>query len=98
MNPGLNTTWCGYATAGLIALALPACVGFPINGPAGTGKQAQLTPTSASFRDLVNLPPPKGKIVAAVYGFCDQTGPYKPPPQSSLSTPGTPSARSILLE
>jgi curli production assembly/transport component CsgG len=90
--------WCGHAAAGLIALSLAACVGMPINGPAGTGKQAQLTPTSASFRDLVNLPPPKGKIVAAVYGFRDQTGQYKPAPDSSFSTAVTQGASSILVK
>jgi curli production assembly/transport component CsgG len=90
--------WRGYATAGLIALALAACVGAPVNGPAGTGKQAELTPTSASFRDLVNLPPPRGKIVAAVYGFRDQTGQYKPAPESSFSTAVTQGAGSILVK
>ena len=82
----------------MVLLALAACVGFPIDAPAGTGKRAQLTPTSESFRDLVNLPPPKGKIVAAVYGFRDQTGQYKPAPESSFSTAVTQGASSILVK
>lgn len=97
MNPTLQT-WRMCAAAGSVVLALSSCVGFPINGPAGTGKQAQLTPTSATFRDLMNLPPPKGKIVAAVYGFRDQTGQYKPAPDSSFSTAVTQGASSILVK
>jgi curli production assembly/transport component CsgG len=51
---------------------------------------------SAIHRDLVSLPPPKGKIVAAVYGFRDQTGQYKPAPDSSFSTAVTQGAASLL--
>jgi curli production assembly/transport component CsgG len=46
---------------------------------------AQLTPATQFTRDLAKLPPPKGKMVAAVYGFRDQTGQYKPSPDSSFS-------------
>jgi curli production assembly/transport component CsgG len=33
-----------------------------------------LTPISDTSRDLMQLPLPRGKIVASVYGFRDQTG------------------------
>ncbi|MBN2143550.1 MAG: curli production assembly/transport protein CsgG [Candidatus Aureabacteria bacterium] len=39
-------------------------------------KAALCAPTS-SYKDLISLPKPKGKIVAAVYNFRDQTGQYK---------------------
>lgn len=58
---------------------------------------AQLTPESKSGRDLARLPPPKGRISVAVYGFRDQTGQYKAAPDSSFSTAVTQGAASMLL-
>lgn len=63
---------------------------------ATTSRPAGLSPISATYNDLVNLPAPKGKIVAAVYGFRDQTGQYKPAPDSSFSTVVTQGAASLL--
>ncbi len=57
---------------------------------------AGLTAPSSIHRDLAMLPPPKGKITAAVYGFRDQTGQYKPSPDSSFSTAVTQGAASLL--
>jgi len=59
---------------------------------------AQLTPPSAATRDLLKLPAPKGKVVVAVYGFRDQTGQYKPSPDSSFSTSVTQGAASMLVK
>lgn len=59
---------------------------------------AMLTPPSDNFRDLVRLPPPKGKIVASVYSFRDQTGQYKPAPDSSFSTAVTQGAGALLIK
>jgi len=59
---------------------------------------AHLTPATPSTHDLTNLPPPKGKISAAVYGFRDQTGQYKPAPDSSFSTSVTQGAASMLVK
>jgi curli production assembly/transport component CsgG len=47
---------------------------------------------------LHQLPPPKGKVVVAVYGFRDQTGQYKPSPDSSFSTSVTQGAASMLVK
>lgn len=58
----------------------------------------QLTPVSETSRDLVRLPLPKGKIVASVYGFRDQTGQYKAAPDSSFSTAVTQGAGSMLVK
>ncbi len=59
---------------------------------------AQLTPATQFTRDLAKLPPPKGKMVAAVYGFRDQTGQYKPSPDSSFSAEVTQGAASMLVD
>ena len=57
-----------------------------------------LTPISDTSRDLVQLPQPRGKIVASVYGFRDQTGQYKAAPDSSFSTAVTQGAGSLLVK
>jgi len=46
----------------------------------------------------MRLPPPRGKVVAAVYGFRDQTGQYKPSPDSSFSTSVTQGAAAMLIK
>ncbi|RYY81804.1 MAG: curli production assembly/transport protein CsgG, partial [Comamonadaceae bacterium] len=66
--------------------------------PADITTGAQLTPASRITRDLSRLPPPKGKVVVAVYGFRDQTGQYKPAPDSSFSTSVTQGAASMLVK
>lgn len=78
------------------ALLLSACsISHP---PAVANAGAQLTPATNLTRELTRLPQPKGKIVAAVYGFRDQTGQYKPAPDSSFSTAVTQGAASILIK
>lgn len=59
---------------------------------------AQLSPVTQFTRDLVALPPTKGKVPAAVYGFRDQTGQYKSAPDSSFSTAVTQGATSMLIK
>lgn len=49
-------------------------------------EKATLMPRSISYKELISLPKPKGKIVAAVYDFRDQTGQYLPAPASNFST------------
>lgn len=80
-----------------LASALAGC-GAMSQPPSDVAANAQLTPATAITRDLVHLPPPKGKVVAAVYGFRDQTGQYKPAPDSSFSTSVTQGAASILVK
>ena len=57
-----------------------------------------LTPASSTYHDLTHLPPPKGKILAAVYGFRDQTGQYKRQPASNFSTAVTQGGASMLVK
>ncbi|WP_394136192.1 CsgG/HfaB family protein [Aliivibrio fischeri] len=40
----------------------------------------------ANYVDLISLPKPQGKIFVSVYDFRDQTGQYKPQPNSNFST------------
>ncbi|HCP53824.1 MAG TPA: curli production assembly/transport protein CsgG, partial [Pseudomonas sp.] len=57
-----------------------------------------LTPRASTYYDLLQLPKPRGKLVAAVYGFRDQTGQYKPLPSSSFSTAVTQGGGSMLVD
>ena len=66
--------------------------------PSDVASNAQLTAATKVTRDLVKLPEPKGKVVVAVYGFRDQTGQYKPAPDSSFSTSVTQGAASMLVK
>lgn len=79
----------------LVSLLLSGCASTQV--PSEAAPTAQLTPASAVTRDLMKLPKPKGKIAVAVYGFRDQTGQYKPSPDSSFSTSVTQGAASLLI-
>lgn len=68
------------------------------SGSDGGDAGAKLTPVAQHHRDLVNLPTPKGKMTVAVYSFRDQTGQYKPAPDSSFSTSVTQGAASLLVK
>ncbi|NLC37604.1 MAG: curli production assembly/transport protein CsgG, partial [Alcaligenaceae bacterium] len=80
-----------------LAIGLGACA-VPPSEPVQTTTAATLTPPSPSTRDLLRLPAPRGKVVAAVYGFRDQTGQYKPAPDSSFSTSVTQGAAAMLVK
>jgi curli production assembly/transport component CsgG len=80
-----------------IALAALLLAGGCAHSPSAVRDNAQLTPDTAITRDLLALPPPKGKITVAVYGIRDQTGQYKPAPDSSFSTAVTQGASSMLI-
>lgn len=85
------------ASAVLTSVLVAACA-VP-QAPSSSGpSSAHLTPPSPATRDLLKLPPPKGKVVVAVYGFRDQTGQYKPAPDSSFSTSVTQGAASMLVK
>ncbi|MCO1333859.1 curli production assembly/transport protein CsgG [Microbulbifer sp. OS29] len=77
------------------------CGSFENAGEAlfGPGEQkATLTDRMSTYADLVSLPLPRGRIVAAVYGFSDQTGQYRPVPSSSFSTAVTQGAAAMLVQ
>jgi len=80
----------------LAALALlSACSTVP---PSNVKSNAQVTPTTRVTSDLTHLPPPKRRLAVAVYGFRDQTGQYKPSPDSSYSTSVTQGAAAMLVK
>jgi curli production assembly/transport component CsgG len=66
--------------------------------PENIASNAKLAPATGITRDLVRLPRPKGKVGVAVYAFRDQTGQYKPAPESSFSTSVTQGAASLLVK
>jgi curli production assembly/transport component CsgG len=84
---------------GLLAgLMLGGCATVPrhlVEEPVGT---AQLTPVTQSYRDLLHLPAPLGRITVAVYGVRDQTGQFKAAPESSFSTAVTQGASAMLVK
>lgn len=81
-----------------VSLALLGACAAPPHTAAGIQDAAELTPASPSTRDLLKLPAPRAKVTVAVYGFRDQTGQYKPAPDSSFSTSVTQGAASILIK
>lgn len=74
---------------------LGGCASYPSAGAPGAARLA--VPTTAT-RDLLQFPEPKGKVVTAVYAFRDQTGQYKPAPDSSFSSAVTQGATSMLVQ
>jgi len=91
------------ATMALLLTTALAATGCAVSHPPArvgdaAGSVAQLTALTAASRDLRQLPPPKGKIAVAVYGIRDQTGQYKPSPDSSFSTAVTQGASSLLVK
>lgn len=83
------------AMAALLVLA-GGCAG---GHPAGAVREpARLAPPTPGLRDLLQMPAPKGKVAVAVYGIRDQTGQYRPAPDSSFSTAVTQGASAILVK
>ncbi len=81
---------------GLIIIAFYSC-SPTIHQPYST-EPARLGAETAFYSELKSLPPPKEKLVAAVYKFRDQTGQYKPTELgSSWSTAVTQGATTILI-
>lgn len=87
--------WRRLCIGALASLTLSACA---LQKPMNVSDEAQLTPKTPSAVNLTLLPPPAHKIVAAVYGFRDETGQYKPSPDSAFSTAVTQGAASMLMK
>ncbi len=79
-------------------LATLLAAGCSVIPPSNVKSNARLTPASNVTRDLAQLPEPKARIAVAVYGFRDQTGQFKPSPDSSYSTSVTQGAASMLVK
>lgn len=102
MNPNCMKLKKGISSLLVATFLLGGCASGgsykKASGTLGGNSDAKLTPISQSHVDLSSLPPPKGKIAAAVYSFRDQTGQYKPSPDSSFSTSVTQGAASLLVK
>jgi len=84
-----------------LGLMLAALQGCSLREPMSAEQDSQtptLTPRASTYYDLINMPRPKGRLMAVVYGFRDQTGQYKPTPASSFSTSVTQGAASMLMD
>ena len=81
----------------LVLATLQGC-GLREPMPADDTESPTLTPRASTYYDLLNMPRPKGRLMAVVYGFRDQTGQYKPTPASSFSTSVTQGAASMLMD
>lgn len=85
----------------LPALALGACTQLlpgQLRQPVAPVSRAALTPATPSSTLLAALPPARGRVPVAVYGFRDLTGQYKPAPDSSYSTAMTQGGTAILTK
>jgi curli production assembly/transport component CsgG len=81
----------------LLPAAILALAGCSSIQPVAPTTPATATPRSAAAKDLLRLPAPKGKITVAVYNLRDQTGQYKPVPDSSFSTAVTQGGAAFLI-
>jgi len=82
-----------YGLLFVFLVTLAGCVSnqaTPIRPP-------QITKATQTYRDLISLPEPQGKMVVAVYNFRDLTGQYKAAPNSNLSSAVTQGADAILV-
>lgn len=88
-----------WVLVGTLATMLGGCAGMVNRLPIAPSpdQPATLTPASGTYHDLINLPPPRGKVLASVYGFQDQTGQFKKQPNSNFSTAVTQGAASMLI-
>lgn len=89
-----------WLITGLASVLLGGCAITADRSPDGAAPEepATLTPMSSTYRDLINLPAPRGKVRASAYGFRDQTGQYKKTPNSTFSTAVTQGATSMLVK
>ncbi|WP_029592472.1 curli production assembly/transport protein CsgG [Franconibacter pulveris] len=80
----------------LILLAVTLLSGC-LTAPPKEAAKPTLMPRAQSYRDLTNLPDPKGKLFVSVYNIQDETGQFKPYPASNFSTAVPQSATSMLV-
>lgn len=62
-----------------------------------TDEAPKLMQRGSTYQDLIHLPDPKGKLYVSIYDFRDQTGQYKPQPNSNFSTAVPQGAISLLI-
>ncbi|MDH2374243.1 CsgG/HfaB family protein [Cobetia sp. 3AK] len=77
-------------------LALAGCAPMVAHTEGLAGMPSTLMPRTTTYNDLINLPPPAGRIPVAIYDFRDQTGQYRPAPASTFSTAVTQGGAAML--
>lgn len=77
----------------VVAGLLSGCITTP---PQEAAKPT-LLPRDETYKDLVTLPQPRGKIFVAVYNIQDETGQFQPYPASNFSTSVPQSATAMLV-
>jgi curli production assembly/transport component CsgG len=87
-----------YSSLGFLVLAFLSGCATLHRSPASVENAAELTPSTYSHHDLTGLPEPLKPAVVAVYGVRDQTGQFKPAPDSNFSTAVTQGASAILVK
>jgi curli production assembly/transport component CsgG len=97
MNKNAAKTTALRATLAAMVFSTMLLTGC-VTQPMASAGNATLTPPTRVTRDLTHLPPPKGRVTAAVYGFRDLTGQYKPSPDSSFSSQVTQGGASFLVK
>lgn len=80
----------------VVLVALSAC--SSVVPPSAVKSNARLTPVSDVTIDLNRLPAPRNKIPVAVYAFRDQTGQFKPSPESLNSSQVSQGVSSVLVK
>ncbi len=93
-----NTRWALVVAAGLLTTSCTVFFPKDLKTPAAPVSKATITPATLSSSDLEALPKPMGQVVAAVYGFRDMTGQYKPQPDSAYSTMVSQGGTAILMK
>lgn len=83
---------------GLLCVALQGCSLRDTVSAEQDTEAPTLTPRASTYYDLLKMPRPKGRLMAVVYNFRDQTGQYNPTPASSFSTSVTQGAASMLMD
>lgn len=98
LKPGIVGWKAAACAIGFCAVLSGCSIHNAEKGSYGPFNQiATLTPRTSTYADLVNLPRPRGKLVAAVYNLRDQSGQYRPAPASSFSTAVTQGASAMLV-
>ena len=92
-----------HALVWLAVALVSGCSQLPISAPrtvapANARDDAVLTPGTRISRELMRLPAPEYRIPVGVYAFRDQTGQFKPQPDSNLSAAVTQGAASLLVK
>ncbi|WP_318368604.1 curli production assembly/transport protein CsgG [Enterobacter sp.] len=80
----------------LILLAVCLLSGC-LTAPPKQAAKPTLMPRAQSFRDLMHLPMPAGKVFVSVYNIQDETGQFKAYPASNFSTAVPQSATAMLV-